>query len=366
MGQRPAGERLTVAVECSRLPHDVRGIGRYVRALLPRLLERRQDLRLVAFARRPDEVEALRGALTELGVAGERAMPRQFSELTASDADLWWYPWNVARPIKRGARVVATIHDAAPLAFPDPRWSKWWQNRRWQRLYSATVRRAALVITDAHFTVTELERLLALPPERACVVPLAADDMHVPPPSHDEPALARLGVRRPYVLAVAARDRRKNLELLDRAMPLVADLLPSARLVLVGPREAHDATTFPAWRQSLGFVSEEDLVSLYRSARALVVPSLYEGFGLPVLEAMQVGTPVICTRAASLPEVGGSAARYVSPTDERQLALAIADLLTDDEQYGTLQRAGLEQAARFSWDETTRRTLAAFDEALRR
>jgi len=268
--------------------------------------------------------------------------------------------------LPRREPVVATIHDAAPLAFPDPRLGKWWQNRRWRRLYEATAARATLIITDAKFTAGELDRLLDVSPDRIRVVPLAADDVRIPPPSRDAEALARLGVQRPYVLAVSAQDRRKNLALLERAMPHVADLLPGAALVMVGPSRGDAASTEPGWRRSLGFVKDDDLVSLYRGARALVVPSLYEGFGLPVLEAMQVGTPVICARTSSLPEVGGAAARYVSPTDEGQLALAIADLLTDDDAYESARQAGMAQAARFSWDRTARLTLDAFDSALGR
>lgn len=367
MTSTPAADApITVAVECSRLPHDVRGIGRYVRALLPRLLEQRPTLRLTPFARRRSQLPALLESLTAQGLAGERVTPRLFTDIQPGDASLFWYPWNVARPAPRTEPVVATIHDAAPLAFPDPRLTKWWQNRRWRRLYAATARRADVIITDATFTAAELDRLLDVSVERIRVVPLAADDVSVPPPGRDADALTRLGVRQPYVLAVRARDRRKNIDLLDRAMQHVADLLPHALLVTVGAQPADESAGAPSWRRSVGFVSEDDLVSLYRGARAVVVPSLYEGFGLPVLEAMQLGTPVICARTSSLPEVGGSAARYVSPTDEGELALAIADLLIDDEAHGMMRRAGLEQAARFSWDETARLTLAAFDDALGR
>jgi glycosyltransferase involved in cell wall biosynthesis len=361
-----AGGPFAVAVECSRLAHDVRGIGRYVRALLPRLLAQRPALHLIPFARRRPELDAMRDALVSLGIDGERATPRLFAELRTRDADLYWYPWNVVRPAPRNEPVVATIHDAAPLAFPDPRWTKWRQNRRWRRLYEITAKRATLIITDAKFTAGELDRLLDVSADRIRVVPLAADDVRIPPPGRDADALARLGVQPPYVLAVSADDRRKNLALLERAMPHVADLLPDATLVTVGPSRADRPAGEPAWRRSLGFVTDDDLVSLYRGARALVVPSLYEGFGLPVLEAMQVGTPVICARTSSLPEVGGAAARYVNPTDEGQLALAIADLLTNDQAFDSARRAGMAQAARFSWDRTARLTLAAFDAALGR
>lgn len=357
---------MKLAIECSRLPRDTRGIGRYVRALLPRLLSQRPELRLIPFARRRGELDELRATLASLGLPGERTEVALFEDLRAHDVDLWWYPWNVARPAPRNGVVVATVLDVAPLAYPDPRRTKWWQNRRWRRLYAATAKRADLLISISEFTAREVERFLDVPRERIRVTPLAADDIGVPPPARDAEALARLGVRRPYVLAVNAADRRKNLALLDRAMPHVADLLPSARLVMVGPRRSPDASGEPPWRHSTGFVADEDLASLYRCARAVIVPSLYEGFGLPVLEAMRLGAPVVCARTSSLPEVAGDAARYVSPTDERQLALAIVQLLTDDVMHDTMRLAGLARAAQFSWDRTARLTLDAFDDALGR
>jgi glycosyltransferase involved in cell wall biosynthesis len=357
---------MRIAVECSRLAHDTRGIGRYVRALLPRLLAQRPELRLVPFARRRGELEELRTTLTALGVSGERVESCVFMQLDDDDADLWWYPWNIVRPAPRSGVVVATVLDVAPLALPDPRRMKWWQNRRWRRLYAATAKRAKLLIAISEFTASELQRFLDVPRERIRVTPLAADDFRIPPPSRDADALVRLGVHTPYVLAVNASDRRKNLGVLERAMAHVVDLVPSARLVMVGPRRTKEVDPEPPWRHATGFVSEDDLASLYRRARAVVVPSLYEGFGLPALEAMRLGAPVICARTSSLPEVAGDAARYVSPTDEGQLALAIAQLLTDDVMHDTLQRAGLAREGQFSWDETARLTLEAFDAALGR
>ncbi|HEX6600325.1 MAG TPA: glycosyltransferase family 1 protein [Gemmatimonadaceae bacterium] len=356
---------MRVAVECSRLGRDVRGIGRYVRALLPRLLASRDELQLLPFVRRRSELDELRNALRTLSLHAERVDARLFAELQVRDVDLWWYPWNVARPAPARGHVVATMHDVAPLAYPDPRRTKWLQNRRWRRLYGNTVARADLLLTPSHFTAVELQRRLGVSAERIRVTPLAADDIAVPPIAGDAATLERLGVRAPYVLAVSAVDRRKNLALLDAAMTHVVDLLPSATLVMAGPQRFR-ASDAPRWLRALGFVGEHDLASLYRAARAVVIPSLYEGFGLPVLEAMRLGAPVICARTSSLPEVAGDAALYVSPTDDRQLALAILQLMTNDTLYDSLRRAGLEQAARFSWNETARLTLAAFDDALGR
>ena len=148
-------------------------------------------------------------------------------------------------------------------------------------------------------------------------------------------------------------------------MPRVAETHPGATLVLAGPRRgAGHARMDPAWQRTLGFVSEDDLVSLYRCARAVIAPSSYEGFGLPVLEAMQLGTPVISARASSLPEVGGDAAAYVDQDDDAALARLIRRVLDEDRLHAEMRAAGLAQSARFSWDETARQTLAAFDDAI--
>jgi hypothetical protein len=150
--------------------------------------------------------------------------------------------------------------------------------------------------------------------------------------------------------------------LLERAMARLAFTHPDVTLVLAGPRRGIDAAE-PAWRRTLGFVSDDDLVSLYRGARALLAPSSYEGFGLPVLEAMRLGTPVICARASSLPEVAGDAAAYVHPDDDEALAAIAARVVEDDALHARMRAAGLAQSARFSWEDTARRTLDAFDEA---
>jgi len=194
---------------------------------------------------------------------------------------------------------------------------------------------------------------------------LAADDLRIPPAERDAEALARLGVTRPFVLAVGAADRRKNLGLLERAMPRVAASFPQATLVLAGPRRrGARAQHEPSWQRTLGFVSDDDLMSLYRCARVVVAPSSYEGFGLPVLEAMQLGAPVIAARATSLPEAGGDAAVYVEPEDDEALSREIGRVLADDAVYAAMREASLAQSARFSWDETARCTLAAFDDAV--
>jgi glycosyltransferase involved in cell wall biosynthesis len=333
-----------------------------VRALLPHFLALRPGLRLILFARSTQDAQTIRDMLPALGVPAERSEIRLRSTLRHTEADVFWYPWNVALPAPTHGVVVATMHDVAPLALPDPRWWKWLKNRRWRSRYAFTVKRATLIVTDSAFSAAEIQRTLDAPRERIRVVLLAADEVEIPDASRDADAMRRLGVRSPFFLVVGAADRRKNLALVERAMSLIAESHPEAMLVLAGPRRA-GGTAEPSWRNTVGFVSDEDLVSLYRSARALIAPSSYEGFGLPVLESMQLGAPVICVRASSLPEVGGEAPLYVEPDDADGIASAAKRLLEDDALHASMRAASLAQSARFTWEETARQTLAAFEEA---
>ena len=355
-----------LAVEVSRLAREVRGIGRYVRALLPRLMALRPELRLTLFTK-PRDVTRVRNGLGALGLTSERVDVRSIRELGRTEADLLWYPWNVALPAPPRGAVVVTIHDIAPVVHPDPRRRRAWKNWKWRRRYGNTVRDATLLLCVSRFTRDEVHRVFGVPMQRLRAVPLAADDGIGTPAAcaGDAATLERLGVRAPFVLAVGAAERRKNLPLLERAMPQAVTRVPELMLALAGPRnERVVGGDLAPWKRTLGFVSAEELATLYRSAVCLVIPSRYEGFGLPVLEAMRLGTPVICTRASSLPEVGGDAAIYVDPDDDRGLADEIVRVTCDAGLRASMAAAGMAWSARFTWDETARCTLAALDDAV--
>lgn len=354
-----------VAVEATRMLREVRGIGRYVRALLPRLVALRPGLRLALFVKAQRDVESLAALLANMPGLPGRVDIRLVGEMSECAADVFWYPWNNATPAPTRGAVVTTVHDVVPIAHPDPRWRGWYKNLRWRRRYAAIARRATLIVADSQFTADEIHRTLDVPRDRMRVALLAADDFATPPRARDSAALARLGITSPFVLAVGAAERRKNLGLLARAMPRVIAAHPGVTLVLAGPRrDAQVPVGDVAWSRTLGFVSDEELAALYREAAVFVMPSTYEGFGLPVLEAMRLGTPVICARGSSLPEVAGDAALWVDGDDDSDLAHKISQLLSDHELAAKMRTASRQQAARFSWDDTARATIAAFEEAI--
>ena len=360
-----AASPMLVAVEASRLSREVRGIGRYVRAMLPRLVALRPGLRLALYVKNARDVAQLTPVLNAIPELRGRIELHPVREMVRSKADVFWYPWNVAIPAPARGAVVTTVHDVVPIAHPDPRLRGWQKNLRWRWRYNVTARRSTLIVADSQFTADEIHRTLGVPPERLRVALLSADDFAIPSEDGDGEALARLGVTTPYVLAVGAAERRKNLAMLERAMPSVVEQHPGTTLVLAGPRRAAASSIGDVrWRKTLGFVTEAELATLYRNAVALVMPSSYEGFGLPALEAMRMGAPVICARASSLPEVAGDAAAWVEPDDAAELSRAILRIMDDPSHEAAMRAASLEQAARFSWDETARQTLAVFDEAI--
>jgi glycosyltransferase involved in cell wall biosynthesis len=227
------------------------------------------------------------------------------------------------------------------------------------------LRRCERLIAISASTREELERRFAGARGRTTVAHPAADARFSPTPAAGErEVLDRHRLTRPYVLATGTLEPRKNLpRLIEAFVGLPEHVRAGWQLVLAGAAGWQTDATFAAIQRhgelvrALGYVPDEELPCLYRQAELVCYPSLYEGFGIPVLEAMQCGTAVLTSNVSSMPEVGGEAARYADPRDVAAIRRALAELLGDRGLRERCAVAGLEQARRFDWDDTARRVL---------
>ncbi len=246
------------------------------------------------------------------------------------------------------------VFDAAAVRHPE-----WYGGAyaRWQaELLPRLARRARLLVTASSFGRGELVEVLGAAPEHVAVVPLGVDE-RFRPEADPAPARRAHGLDGPYVLAVGTRVARKNLDVLRESERRLRAL--GAELVVAGSGRGYMRAEDAPPGRPLGYVAEEHLPGLYAGARAVVVPSLYEGFGLPCLEAMASGTPVVASSATALPETCGDAALLADPRDPRAFADALDALLENEELHAERRAAGLERAAGFSWDRTARELDAA-------
>jgi glycosyltransferase involved in cell wall biosynthesis len=260
------------------------------------------------------------------------------------DAEVVHYPLTVQVPPADRPSVV-TLHDLQHLDLPGLFSAA---ERRFRAVaWHRSLRRADRVVAISEFVRGRALAALGLPPERVRVVPLGLDHETLRPSS---------GPRERFLLYPARRWRHKNHERLFEAFTVLRAEHPDLRLVLTGGGDYPDA---PAGVEALGRVPWPHVVDLMQRASALVFPSLYEGFGLPPLEAMACGCPVACSDAAALPETVGDAARLFDPRDPRAIAAAVREVLTDPDPWVT---RGLERARAFSWDATARGTEAVYRE----
>ncbi|MEA2479780.1 MAG: hypothetical protein QOJ07_1702 [Thermoleophilaceae bacterium] len=281
--------------------------------------------------------------------------------LLARGAELIYSPANLA-PLAAGARNVVVIHDAAALRHPG------WYGRAYvayqRALLPALARRSARVITVSEWSKGELVDVLRADPERVAVVPNGVEARFAGAGQAEAGAArAALGLARPYVLAVGTRIARKNLAALDVAAAALAR--EGVDLVAAGSGRAYMRPEGGAPVRALGYVEEAHLPGLYAGAVALAMPSLYEGFGLPCLEAMAAGTPVVAADRAALPETCGDAALLVDPDDPEALSAALARVLSDEALAAGLVRRGRARARAFTWRAAAERTDALLGELLR-
>jgi glycosyltransferase involved in cell wall biosynthesis len=360
------------------VPGETGGMETYARELLPRLAAI-DGLRVTAFVNREaadaggpwadvqHEVIPVRARKRIEWVRGEQLHVPRMAARARCDV---LHSLASTAPLRGPFRRVTTIHDLNYKLVPEAHFGL--RGLGMRLLVPAAARRSHRIIVDAESTRRDLVAHLGVPPGKVDVVPLAA----APPaaaPADPAGLRARFGLGdRPVVLSVSGKRPHKNLARLIRAVGAIpAERRPA--LVIPGyptPHEAElraeaesagaaDDVVFRAW------VDQGELEGLYALAACVVCPSLYEGFGLPVLEAMVRGVPVASSDRSSLPEVAGDAALLFDPTDEGAIRAAIERLLGDPAEADRLRAAGRRRAAAFSWERTAELTAASYERALR-
>ncbi|MBI4863232.1 MAG: glycosyltransferase family 4 protein [Candidatus Riflebacteria bacterium] len=366
---------LCVAVDARTATGAFTGIGRYTVSLVESLVREAPDLALHLWVTDPAVP-----LFSSIVGAGASLHPTSMEVPRHPLSDVWLHaclPVQLARRripvlfscanylpvLSGGARRVVTIHDL--VCFRHPEVDPWTFVVFLKSMLRLAVRCADRIIAVSQATADELTSILGVSPERITVVHNGVGSLfrQLDRPDRERRRLPD-GVALPFVLSVGAHIPRKNFGRLVAAWATLRRRGFPHQLVLAGPPGISDPELGRLVAESkldgvvrfVGYPSDDELLTLYNQAAAFVYPSIYEGFGIPVVEAMACGTPVACSRTSSVPEVAGDAAAYFDPLSVPEIVDTVERLLSDRQLADGLVRAGLDRAARFTWAAAARKT----------
>ncbi len=353
------------------------GVSRYIHELIIHLAKLDDSIDLLAYARTAEDGREWGNVTTRPAPIGvERPPVRIGFELTGlpviarrDHLDIFHGPVNTI-PFGTGARTVVTIHDLAFLAFPEQVTNKRYHYLK--QMIGSSVMRANMIVTPSESTRQDVIERYRVNPDKVQVTPLGVDPRFAPADDLEiQRVRSKFALAQPFVLFVGTIEPRKNLaRLIQASAALQSDT--SHDLVLAGPdgwlmteiEASIGKYPMPERLRRIGYVDDADLVGLYSAADVVAIPSLYEGFGLPVLEAMAAGGAVLTSNVSSLPEVAGDAAELIDPSSIDEIGAGLRRIIDNPGRQAGLRALGIEQARQFTWDRTAATTYRAYQEAL--
>ena len=371
---------MRIAIDYTPAALQGAGIGRYTRGLVDALLPLLEDEDAVTLLYPREDTRFARGSWPDSVRIRRLPLPERYQtilwhrlrlplpvEWWAGEADIFHAPNFLLPPVRR-AKTLLTIHDLAFLVRPEYAWPD--LRRFLEQAVPRSVARADHILADSQASKRDAMRLFGLPAERVTVVGAGVEPRFRPmSPEETAGVRERYGLDWPFVFSISTLEPRKNFDGLVRAFARArrAANLPH-HLVIAGGKgwlyedifaaveeeDAGDFVHFP------GFVPDADLPALYNLADLFAFPSHYEGFGLPLLEALACGTPALATDVSSLPEIAGNAAYLIPADDDEALTAGLIHLLTDADARAELTGRGPGQAARFSWGAAAQRLLGVY------
>jgi len=366
---------MKILIDASRAVIENAGIARYTRNICANLAAQDKNNQydfLVTFARLDKEKIRQINNLSKYGKVIVRRIPGNFKEFLwqkkwakiffnhwYKNYDLFFAPSFLELPQFIDIPAILTIHDLTTFRFPEQRGQE--VSQRLSRVAQSACQKATQVIAISEQTKNDLIKFCQIPKSKISVILLAAESKfhHKKLPKEN------------FILSVGTLEPRKNVPTLIKAYALLPEKVQKKyQLKIVGGAGWNESNIFITIKKLktkgqvdfLGYVSDKKLIQLYNQASVFVYPSIFEGFGLPVLEAMQCGAPVITTCVSSLPEVGGMAVKYLDKSgDSQKLSQLIKNMLASQKLQQQMSQAGIAQAKKFSWQKTASKTIAILD-----
>ncbi len=371
----------TIALELQPCCGKRSGIGTYTYELAKRLKSDDEIQfcgNLFNFCGRNDNSQALQGIDMDMNVSRVfpygvyrrlwRALPISYDNLFSQKSDGTVF-FNYIVPPKIRGKIITTVYDMTYVRFPETMDAR--NLRRISAGMERSAKRSDRIITISEFSKREIIDLLGVPEEKVSVIYSAPSLSEETADSED--TLGKYGITKPYILYVGTIEPRKNLVRLIHAFEMLKrnEKLPY-RLVLAGGKGWQNEEIYRAAKESpfaediifTGYISNSERNCLYQNAELFVFPSLYEGFGMPPLEAMHWGCPVVTSDAASMPEICGDAAALVNPLDEEDIVKGIMAVLSDKEYAESLRKKGYEQEKKFTWETSAQQLISVCKEVL--